>query len=178
MRRAALAAASFLLSATAAASETGEGCYPHSPELRLGVKLAPLKALGADALRVKTTPAIGRVGWIVELRRLPSGAAAGRLVVLRHTGRLEWTPSQARRLRLSPERWSYLAGRVDAELARPQLRFDNPGEARVCADGGGRVVERRRSGRDAWMSEACTDIDPTDTLVPVVGEVAGAPPLR
>lgn len=164
-----------------AAAETGVGPAPPHGAGALEPNAPALSTFGGDAIRVRAYPAFAGT-WLVELHGKPDESAEGEAVFFGPYQRA--TRSRARlgsvRLTVWPGDWPKLTAQVDALLADgqappPPLKpgSDQLGEVCVTADGTSYEIERRRAGRDFWMTslsglDYCGGRDPSEAVAQLV----------
>jgi hypothetical protein len=117
----------------------------------------PAEALGSDAIRFSSRPALGGRAAVVEIVRQPSGGAEVTLFTLSGHPRAQWDLHGTQRFNLPPVEYRQLSERVDAALTayRPSVRNPDTGEFIVCTDGPGFLTERVRAGRVVTLSGQC-----------------------
>ena len=166
--------------ASVAAADTGTGRYAPHGFNALEPNAPPLSTFGDDVVRVRAYPSLGGGTWMVELHTLLDGSAEGEAVFFdRRSMREEWRRSGSIRLLVGKEDWAEVIRRVDVLLAQrqappppPKPRTDGMMEVCVTADGTGQQIERRRLGRDAWMTSefapACGGRDPSEAVAALI----------
>lgn len=115
-------------------------------------------ALGNDALRFSSQPALGGVGYIITVR------GNGRVNVAWYYGHpaLGWRRTRQASFRIPEAEYERVVGRVDELLAEgaSELRRTVEGTEEeaivVCSDGPGYRTERIRGGEATWYRPWCS----------------------
>lgn len=113
-------------------------------------------ALGRDAIRFSTQPALGGRAVIVEITGRGARPAAVRVSWFDGHPRLGWTQEGSAESSLSPRSYAALSAYVDRRLQSYRPPDAHGGEEIVtCTDGPGQVTERVRNGRVVTLSGFC-----------------------
>lgn len=105
-----------------------------------------------DALRFSSEPALGGIGYVIELR------AAGRVDVSWYKGhrRSGWSRTRHMWFQADPGQVLAVASTVDEMMAKGVAELKNRGDAvQVCLDGPGFLTERRKAGQLSWLRPFC-----------------------
>ena len=166
----------------------GSGRFVPQGDGALEPNAPPLSTFGDDVIRVRAYPSFTGT-WMVELHGMPDGTAEGEAVFFDHPrrgGPPSWPRIGSIRLSIWREAWAKLTSQVDTLLAegqapppKPKPRADAMTEVCVTADGATHQIERRRQGRDTWMTTAplsldCGGRDPSAAIAQLVFDTASA----
>lgn len=135
-------------------------------DIRDAIRARPISASGPDAFRYVEQPALGGVGYVIELRRRQRDATIDVHWLFGHPG-LGWTRTRTRWLRISHEHYDNLSEWIDEELDRAEgahtARVDTDA-IRMCADGPGASTERVDGDRVRWMTGSCGERHPNELI--------------
>jgi hypothetical protein len=119
----------------------------------------PMRNLGPDALRFSYAPSLGGDGLVIEIVPRGRSPATVRVVGLYGHPTLGWSIENRLNFTLAPSAYRRLAGRIDAQLAKPVtnlVEFEDGEELiLVCADGAGYLTERSVGGRTFNLAGSC-----------------------
>lgn len=139
--------------------QTGAGAVERYEHDILDAASAPrINALGDDALRFSSQPALGGTGYVIVLRS--DGYA--RVSWFYGHGARGWRRTRWIAFRVADYEYRDLMEEIDRLLAaaEPDLReMDEMDLIGVCADGPGYLTERVRDGEARWYRPDCSGVN-------------------
>jgi hypothetical protein len=146
--------------------EFGSGEAPRYSELYEGdsrdllddARAPAMSALGANALRFSSQPALGRTGYVIAMK------ATGEVEIAWFDGhpRLGWRRTHRHRFQIPQREYERVVAEVDRlmalEVVELQRRPNDEAEPAivVCSDGPGYLTERIRDGEVRWLRPMCS----------------------
>jgi hypothetical protein len=116
-------------------------------------------ALGDDAMRFSTEPALGGTAIVVETVRAETNRNPVSIRRFRGHPRIGWTANGHWKFDISDREYGELAAKIDILLAAPDpacTTSDSDAVCEyVCTDGPGILVERRMQKQSLWRRGSC-----------------------
>ncbi|HWA63300.1 MAG TPA: hypothetical protein VG939_18130 [Caulobacteraceae bacterium] len=160
---------------SAAHAASGSGAFSGASTDVLGASHArSLAAISDDAVRFSSSPALGGLGWIVELHKTPKGAQGEALFFDGHPS-LGWRRIGWLRLAASDANYARLVARIDELLGRGDPEAAGP--LVICTDGPGYLTERRLNGKTTRLGGFCGDHPNNEIASIMEGVIARFGPL-
>lgn len=129
-------------------------------DLRDSVRAPLLSALGTDAVRFSSQPALGGTGYMIVLSR--SGGAE--ISWFQGHSRSGWRRTHRVRFPIADEGYQSIVSEVDQLLAvgiaEAEARASSREEVIIaCGDGPGYLTERIRDGESSWLRPSCSGVN-------------------